>query len=180
MGISQQIGASSLIKPGVIDNTAARPASPYEGQVIFQKDTNELLVFDGSAWVCITPKSAYASNQITTTTAAYTTLTGDPSVSIQTGTKALVTVAVRHVLAGSAGYTMTGYAVSGASSIASTDGRSAQNYFGSGDLGNDRAASFTYMETGLTPGVNTFQMQHFRGAGTMYVTQRSITVVGVP
>jgi hypothetical protein len=51
MGISQQIGASSIIKPGVIDNTAARPASPYEGQVIFQKDTDQLLVWNGTAWV---------------------------------------------------------------------------------------------------------------------------------
>jgi hypothetical protein len=52
MGITQQIGASSLIKPGVIDNTAARPASPYEGQVIFQKDTDQILVWSGAAWVC--------------------------------------------------------------------------------------------------------------------------------
>jgi hypothetical protein len=51
LGLSQQIGASSLIKPGVIDNTAARPASPYEGQVIFQKDTDQLLVWNGTAWV---------------------------------------------------------------------------------------------------------------------------------
>ena len=51
MGITQQIGASSLIRPGVIDNTAARPASPYEGQVIFQKDTDQLLVWNGTAWV---------------------------------------------------------------------------------------------------------------------------------
>ena len=50
MGITQQIGASSIIKPGVIDNTAARPASPYEGQVVFQKDTDQLLVWDGTAW----------------------------------------------------------------------------------------------------------------------------------
>lgn len=51
MGITQQIGASSLIKPGVINNAAARPASPYEGQVIFQKDTDQLLVWNGTAWV---------------------------------------------------------------------------------------------------------------------------------
>ena len=50
MGISQQIGASSLIKAGVIDNTAARPASPYEGQVIYQKDTDAVLVWNGTAW----------------------------------------------------------------------------------------------------------------------------------
>ena len=51
MGISQQIGASSLIRPGVVDNTAARPASPFEGQCIFQKDTDQLLVWNGTAWV---------------------------------------------------------------------------------------------------------------------------------
>lgn len=51
MGITQQIGASSLIKPGVVDSAAARPASPYEGQVIFQKDTDQLLVWNGTAWV---------------------------------------------------------------------------------------------------------------------------------
>jgi hypothetical protein len=50
MGITQQIGASSLIKAGVIDNTAARPASPYEGQVIYQKDTDEVLAYNGTAW----------------------------------------------------------------------------------------------------------------------------------
>jgi hypothetical protein len=50
MGISQQIGASSLIKAGVIDNTANRPASPYEGQVIYQKDTDAVLVWNGTAW----------------------------------------------------------------------------------------------------------------------------------
>jgi len=50
MGITQQIGASSLIKPGVIDNTAARPASPYEGQVVYQKDTDAVLVWNGTAW----------------------------------------------------------------------------------------------------------------------------------
>ena len=50
MGISQQIGASSIIKPGVVDNTAARPASPYEGQVIYQKDTDEILAYNGTSW----------------------------------------------------------------------------------------------------------------------------------
>ena len=50
MGITQQIGASSIIKPGVIDNTAARPASPYEGQAVYQKDTDAVLVYNGTAW----------------------------------------------------------------------------------------------------------------------------------
>ena len=39
------------LKAGVVDSTATRPASPYEGQVIFQKDTDQLLVWNGTAWV---------------------------------------------------------------------------------------------------------------------------------
>ena len=70
MGLSNQIGASSLIKPGVVDSAAARPASPYEGQVIFQKDTDQLLVWNGTAWVI--PNSPAQNPQglelVTTTT----------------------------------------------------------------------------------------------------------------
>jgi len=51
MGISNTIPPSRLIQPGVIDNAAARPASPFEGQCIFQKDTDQLLVWNGTAWV---------------------------------------------------------------------------------------------------------------------------------
>jgi hypothetical protein len=39
------------LKPGVVDSTATRPSSPFEGQIIFQKDTDQLLVWNGSAWV---------------------------------------------------------------------------------------------------------------------------------
>jgi hypothetical protein len=51
MGITNNIPPSRLIQPGVIDNTAARPSSPFEGQCIFQKDTDQLLVWNGTAWV---------------------------------------------------------------------------------------------------------------------------------
>jgi hypothetical protein len=69
MGITQQLGASSIIKPGVIDNTAARPASPYEGQVIFQKDTDQLLVWNGTAWVMIADTDSPPGMQKITPTA---------------------------------------------------------------------------------------------------------------
>ena len=35
----------------VIDTIADLPASPSEGMVVFQKDTNELKIYDGSVWV---------------------------------------------------------------------------------------------------------------------------------
>ena len=49
MGISQQIGASSLSKPGVC-TSSTRPATPYEGQMIYETDTDKVLVYNGSAW----------------------------------------------------------------------------------------------------------------------------------
>jgi hypothetical protein len=35
----------------VIDATADLPASPSEGMMVFQKDTNELKIYDGASWV---------------------------------------------------------------------------------------------------------------------------------
>ena len=49
MGISQQIGASSLIKAGVC-TSATRPATPYEGQLIYETDTDMMTIWNGTAW----------------------------------------------------------------------------------------------------------------------------------
>ena len=49
MGISQQIGSSSLSKPGVC-TSSTRPATPYEGQMIYETNTDKVLVYNGSAW----------------------------------------------------------------------------------------------------------------------------------
>jgi len=49
MPITQQIGSSSLSKPGVCTSTT-RPATPYEGQMIYETDTDKVLVWNGSAW----------------------------------------------------------------------------------------------------------------------------------
>jgi hypothetical protein len=57
------------LKPGVVDNAAARPASPFEGQMIFQKDTDQLLVWNGTAWKQVpTAATAGAVLQIVSTT----------------------------------------------------------------------------------------------------------------
>lgn len=50
MGISNTIPPSRLIQPGVVANTAARPTSPFTGQAIYQVDTNQMLIWNGTAW----------------------------------------------------------------------------------------------------------------------------------
>ena len=50
MGISSTIPPSRLIQPGVC-TSSTRPTSPFEGQVIYETDTDRTLVWSGSAWV---------------------------------------------------------------------------------------------------------------------------------
>ena len=49
MGITQQSAAARLIQPGVCTSTT-RPASPFEGQYIYETDTDKTLFWNGSAW----------------------------------------------------------------------------------------------------------------------------------
>lgn len=58
MGLSSQLAPSAIAKPGVIANAAARPASPYDGQVIYQQDTDQAYVWNGSAWVLLSTGTA--------------------------------------------------------------------------------------------------------------------------
>ena len=179
MPITSQLAPGSIAKPGVC-TSSTRPASPYQGQMIWQTDNSQLLVYNGSAWVCLTPQSGSATNQISTTNTTPTTLTSDPSVSLVTGTKALITISARQVLGTTQGYVRSGVTVSGATSITATPAKSVENYFATAELGNDRTGAYTFLETGLTAGTNTFQLQHWCSAGNLTVTQRSITVVGIP
>lgn len=47
MGISN---IASNLRPGICTSTT-RPTTPYEGQVIYETDTNRVLVWDNAAWV---------------------------------------------------------------------------------------------------------------------------------
>lgn len=49
MPLSSVVGASSILRPGVCTSTS-RPASPFEGQTIYETDTDQLLTYNGSGW----------------------------------------------------------------------------------------------------------------------------------
>lgn len=49
MGISN---LSTGLRPGVCTSTT-RPSTPFEGQMIYETDTNRVLVYEGAAWVMI-------------------------------------------------------------------------------------------------------------------------------
>jgi hypothetical protein len=50
MPISNYLPSSRLIQPGVC-TSSTRPASPFEGQAIFETDTDRMLIWNGSSWI---------------------------------------------------------------------------------------------------------------------------------
>lgn len=69
MPFSSVLGASSVIKPGVC-TSSTRPTVPYEGQLIYETDTDLVLAYNGSSWRAVS--NAIATNggilQIVSTT----------------------------------------------------------------------------------------------------------------
>ena len=57
MPLSNYLAPSAIAKPGVC-TSSTRPASPYEGQVIYETDTDRTLVWNGSGWVFLSTSAA--------------------------------------------------------------------------------------------------------------------------
>jgi hypothetical protein len=57
MPFSSVLGASTVIKPGVC-TSSTRPASPFDGQVIYETDTDRTLVYNGTGWVFLSTSRA--------------------------------------------------------------------------------------------------------------------------
>lgn len=57
MALSNYIPSSRVMQPGVC-TSSTRPASPYEGMVIYETDTDMIAVWNGSAWRYIASTTA--------------------------------------------------------------------------------------------------------------------------
>lgn len=122
------------------------------------------------------PSTAAVTTSETTTGTGYGNLaTPGPSVTVTTGTRAIVMVAslVQNSTVGQNSY--ASYAVSGASAIAASDDRSV--LITAAAVNQTLRASSVYMETGLTAGSNTFTMQYRVTGGTGSFQNRRITVL---
>jgi hypothetical protein len=62
MPLSSIVGAQSIVKPGVC-TSSTKPASPFDGQVIYMTDADQTAVWDGSSWVGI-PQTGGSRNKI--------------------------------------------------------------------------------------------------------------------
>lgn len=63
MPISSFSAPSAIAKPGVC-TSSTRPASPYEGQVIYETDTDLLYVWVGSSWQLVSGRQIAGKDQL--------------------------------------------------------------------------------------------------------------------
>jgi hypothetical protein len=90
MPLSSVVGAQSIVKPGVC-TSSTRPASPFEGQMIYETDTDILAIWNGTAWRQLAAATKTGSvlqvvNAITSTQVITTSSTG-----VATGLTATIT-----------------------------------------------------------------------------------------
>lgn len=193
--LNTQLRDNLLAGGPIYTNEAARDAaitSPFEGQRAYLTaptvpaatgDTTALptgvtTIYNGSVWVCVTPVGSRTDATGTTTSATYTaTLSGspgtNPSVSLVTGTSALVMFATG--MFASAGSGAMSVAVSGATTLAANT-----NYGVQTSSANSSDYARTFILTGLTAGTNTFTLQYnAAGGGTQSFLRRNLTVQGV-
>ena len=71
MPLSSVVGAQSIVKPGVC-TSSTRPASPFDGQMIYETDTNLLRIWNGSAWKTLS-YSDYTSGTVLQTVSSKVT-----------------------------------------------------------------------------------------------------------
>ena len=93
MGVSAAQGSAGL-KQGVCTSTT-RPSNPFEGQMIYETDTDYMYVWSGTAWVLLPPT---ASPTFTGTPAAPTATAGTNTT--QLATTAFVTTAISNISVG--------------------------------------------------------------------------------
>jgi hypothetical protein len=74
MGLDAGYGVGSL-KPGVV-TSSTRPASPFDGQVIYETDTDLVKAYNGSSWVTVGPVGGMTLLSTTTLSGASTAVTG--------------------------------------------------------------------------------------------------------
>lgn len=189
MPLSSVVGAQSIVRPGVC-TSSTRPASPYDGQVIYETDTDKIAVWDGSSWVYKThtvyPRPGSVLNVASTTktdtqvlnTATYTDITG-LSVSITpsaTSSKILVTA---NVTANAQNGTTQGFLrlVRGSTAIGVGDAASTRPQATSPlpfvNAYSAVSSSFTFLDSPNTTSSTTYKLQARDEIGNAVYINRS-------
>ena len=171
--------------------TTAIP-SPFEGQrayitgstvaaatgVTTAVPTGIQTIYNGAAWVCVTPVGANSATDATTTaTSMVSTLTSDGtavSVTLATGTTAHVNFGFVGNIS-TANTVVQSIAVSGATTLAASDANGVLMGASGANLTSHRAMIYT----GLTAGTNTFTLNYRTTGGTANFSERWLVAQGI-
>ena len=116
MGLDAGYGIGSL-KPGVC-TSSTRPASPYDGQVIYENDTNRTLVWNGSVCDILSDMRAWTTYTPTLWQSVTITKTVNHARYIQFGKIVMGSVYMTATSSGTSGLTIrTGFPVTPIASI---------------------------------------------------------------
>jgi hypothetical protein len=166
MPISSFLTPSAIAKAGVC-TSSTRPASPYEGQVIYETDTDDMLVWNGSSWI----KLVYvADNENLSTTGNYTangTITGGNLTTSGTVTGGSITTGGTVTATG----TVTGGNLSTGGTVTATGTITGGNLTTSGTVTGSIVNSSTYRKSGTDRGLvgRASTALTFTTTPTMYV-----------
>lgn len=166
-------GVTTLVADTGVTINGNKALSQYQGGTLI-RTASDVWLFVPTAAVPSSATATVATAQTTTSTSYTDLATVGPSVTVSTGTKALVLIYGQGF--NSATYMIrSAYAVSGATTIAASDN------FSSGIDFNTANYNFSWtighIVTGLTPGSNTFTVKYRTGGATASFSNRVISVI---
>lgn len=191
---AQQMNESARTGVPVFADTTARDAgfggagekTLAEGQLCYLESTNVVQYYDGSAWATLAPgpitnvQSATVNTQQSTSSTSYTDLaTSGPTVTITTGTTALVIISATFLQAGADAGLLASFAVSGATTLSASDDNGISGIGTSTERYGQMSSSRAFILTGLTGGSNTFTMKYRVTASTASFLRRSLVVMAL-
>jgi hypothetical protein len=150
-----------------------RPSTSAVAPAAWGDGVNDNFAFLASSDAAIT-----SAGQTTTSTSFTDLATVGPTITLETGTKAIVMI-TSFLSNNTAGQTnVMGVAVSGASSVAASDGGSLTVYAAA--VSAPQRLTFVSFVTGLTAGVNTFTAKYRVTGGTGSFAERRVLVLPLP
>lgn len=188
MPLSSVVGASSILRPGVCTSTS-RPASPFEGQTIYETDTDRLLSYDGSAWIPYVKQTAGKVLQVvqtvktdtfTTTSTSYTDVTNLSATITPSATSSKILI-IAQISQGQTNNANAGhFRLSGGNStnyVGDTASNRTRSVFGGGQganmASNIYALTIVYLDSPSTTSATTYKVQGLVSSGATLYLNRS-------